>query len=272
MKHKPVKNYTEPVYPKQIFYLKNPESLIKFIPRKWITNKITLLTLVTFLSSGFGPGCKKNKNKISYKFVKSVNNDKSKRERFNSFVAPIFIYGSGSGSIGCISVAPPVFISEAEAIDIIYTELKNNGFDFDVKSKLIKDFYLYEKGMPYYDRTEQKIKHKNKIKGHPFYYDLYSKKYNLGIKFISDYNYDDILGIGETRFYSTLRRYNLIKAASELKEKLKKLKKYNSAIFYEPMIRSETSYEDSIKKEKEALRKQVAEFIVWFKNKINNEK
>jgi hypothetical protein len=42
-------------------------------------------------------------------------------------VAPIFKHGEGRGSIGCVVVAPPVFLSEEEAMQIIREELAKHG-------------------------------------------------------------------------------------------------------------------------------------------------
>ncbi|MCL1793320.1 MAG: hypothetical protein FWG34_05590, partial [Oscillospiraceae bacterium] len=42
-------------------------------------------------------------------------------------VAPIFVHGEGMGSIGCVMIVPPVFISEQEALAIIKSEAESGG-------------------------------------------------------------------------------------------------------------------------------------------------
>ncbi len=42
-------------------------------------------------------------------------------------VAPVFAHGEGRGATGCVVVAPPVFLSEEEAMVIIREELNRNG-------------------------------------------------------------------------------------------------------------------------------------------------
>jgi len=42
-------------------------------------------------------------------------------------VAPVFEHGEGRGSTGCIVVAPPVFLSEEEALQVIREELATHG-------------------------------------------------------------------------------------------------------------------------------------------------
>lgn len=48
-------------------------------------------------------------------------------ERLHPLVAPIFEHGEGRGSIGCVVVSPPVFLSEEEALQVIKEELTEVG-------------------------------------------------------------------------------------------------------------------------------------------------
>ena len=49
----------------------------------------------------------------------------------NLNVAPIFIHGEGTGGIGCMSVAPPSFLSEQEALAIIINMAEAAGINFN---------------------------------------------------------------------------------------------------------------------------------------------
>lgn len=42
-------------------------------------------------------------------------------------VAPIFVHGEGRGATGCVVIAPPVFLSEEEALQVIKEELAQAG-------------------------------------------------------------------------------------------------------------------------------------------------
>ena len=273
MKHKPVKNYSKPNYPELNKYIKNPGLLLKFIPKKWLKNKITFLALITFLSNGINIGCNKDKN---IKKEKTIQRDKKKeiqKEEKKSFVAPIFTYGSGSGAIGCIVISPPVFINEAEAIDLIYNELKKNGFDVDIRAKLVDDFHI--EGNKYLEIDNEtfnsKIKEKREGKKRAFYYDLYIKKYNLGIKYVSTSNSYEMMGFEKEEHMSTVHHYDTLSAAIQLRENLKKLKNHNSAIFYDPILKLTLTYNTARIKSKELLKKQVKEFIKWLRNKENEK-
>ncbi|XHR27970.1 MAG: hypothetical protein ACFUZC_18825 [Chthoniobacteraceae bacterium] len=45
-------------------------------------------------------------------------------------VAPLFAHGKGQGAFGCVVVTPPVFLTEAEAREVIEEEAKKAGVDF----------------------------------------------------------------------------------------------------------------------------------------------
>lgn len=69
---------------------------------------------------------------------KATFNEKEK----NTLVAPIFEHGSGRGSFGCDSVAPPSFISEEEAFQVVEEEAKNYGISFEKPGKELKNIKL----------------------------------------------------------------------------------------------------------------------------------
>jgi len=49
-------------------------------------------------------------------------------------VAPVFFHGGGTGSMGCIMVVPPVFLSEQEALAIIKNAAEGSGLHFSTKT------------------------------------------------------------------------------------------------------------------------------------------
>lgn len=48
-------------------------------------------------------------------------------------VAPLFLHGEGRGSFGCVMVAPPVFLSEDDALAVINEAAKEYGLQFSGK-------------------------------------------------------------------------------------------------------------------------------------------
>ena len=56
------------------------------------------------------------------------SSNSTQQQNQGTIVAPIFVYGEGRGSTGCMAVAPPAFLSEDDAMQIIKEELGKHGF------------------------------------------------------------------------------------------------------------------------------------------------
>jgi len=117
----PVKKYTSPKYPTQAESIRSPE-LLKKLPSRWQKNAaviaaVGLLGTITLTSCGI--------------FSSDINGTNSDADLLN--VAPLFIHGGGTGSIGCVMIAPPVFLSEQEAVAIIKSEAETAGLEFTAK-------------------------------------------------------------------------------------------------------------------------------------------
>jgi hypothetical protein len=54
-----------------------------------------------------------------------------------ALVAPLFEHGEGRSTMGCMVVAPPVFLSEEEAWEVIDAELARNGIHLPEKERII---------------------------------------------------------------------------------------------------------------------------------------
>ena len=100
----PVRRYRQPVYPTRLEVLSDPALLKRNVPSTWravpeLTGALALLLAVD------STGCSKSR----------------------SAVAPIFEHGEGRGVMGCVVSAPPVFLSEEEAWQVISEELERHG-------------------------------------------------------------------------------------------------------------------------------------------------
>jgi len=74
---------------------------------------------------------------------------------------PLFEYGEGTGSIGCVSIAAPVFLSEEEAFAILQTAFAEAGLDLRPDGKTIRPATLPVTDLyPRYDDTEKAMKSK----------------------------------------------------------------------------------------------------------------
>ena len=120
----PVKKYTQPKYPTQTDAKLAPE-LLRKLPARWQKNAAVvaaagLFGAITLTSCGIlEPGDSNT----------GYNPDS---ENFLN-VAPVFIHGEGTGAMGCVMIAPPVFLSEQEALAIIKSIAETEGLNFSVE-------------------------------------------------------------------------------------------------------------------------------------------
>ncbi len=131
MEIKPIEKYKTPKYPLKYMVLNNP-NILKNIPKRWKGNakigialsSLLLLTLTACSQSG-----KKLPDEVvsSNKPVDLSNRKIAANVIPGQKVSPIFEHGEGSGSFGCVSVSPPVFLSEEEALGIIVEEASKYG-------------------------------------------------------------------------------------------------------------------------------------------------
>jgi hypothetical protein len=106
MKAAPVRRHRRPAYPTKLEAQSDPSLLRKNVPPAWravpeLAGAVALF--VALETAGCRPGGK------------------------SPVVAPLFEHGEGRGSTGCVAVAPPVFLSEEEAIQVIREEASRQG-------------------------------------------------------------------------------------------------------------------------------------------------
>lgn len=265
MNLQPVKSYKTPQYPDKKIIFDNPD-ILKSVPKRWnksVSTQIAFSSLLLMTLTACGP--------------KNYSSDNTGSKEAS--VAPIFEHGDGIGGYGCVSVAPPAFLSEEEAYQIINDEVKKMGIDFKEKSELLKNVLIpvtYSCPIKYVqdpDNPEQSIAiypSKTKKAGN-LELDGYDNDKNIAFEFVS---VDDFKGwLGESGVLSSYEDYNCLDAAKTLREGVtdKTSGKY-IGVFYDPISRLTTEeymQEDSIKKRKalskELLRQQITDFIEWLK-------
>jgi len=287
---KPVKKYREPMYPGK----ETSNELCWGLPDdtwgKWMKTKLStagLLVLTLNATPVLGLETAANNTGVVDQTQKKQKNENLNEQKI--IIAPLFIHGNGSGATGCVVTSPPAFLSEADAIELIRTELKNQQLIFDKQDFIIDDVYSVDQriikntkpgGKPWINESDK----------HPFYFDFYSTKYNLGIKFISRDNCFSFGKLGSRtqdlknknslpdKFsgsfsFSSVIDYDMIESAQKIREYFKSNNYVNVVIFYDPMasIYSHDSYfnEKSIatmmESSRHLLKEQVEDFAVWFK-------
>jgi hypothetical protein len=163
----PAKKYAPPKYP-AMAEAKSEPGLLKKLPSQWEKNA-AIVAAVGMLGMISLTGCEIFDSKIAGYNPNSEN-------YLN--VAPVFAHGEGTGSIGCDMVAPPVFLSEEEALAIIKSAARDSGLKFSAKP-------------PEYTATNNKPEPKSQ-------YSWENPKYTLGEGSVGVDLYDDKKGVAVT--------------------------------------------------------------------------
>lgn len=272
MKISPVKKYKTPKYPDKGDVANNPE-LLKQLPDRWKKNLYVgtaLSSLLVFTLTSCGKS-------------KTSGTNLTEKE---AGVAPVFDYGNVRGSFGCMSIAPPSFLSEEEAFQVIQEEGKKYGINFEQDGLEIENVDIPE--------TKYFLKPENEKEGSsPFgekggaidssktgnlKLDGYDDMKKIGFEFVSKEDYDS--WHVEEGLRSSVDDFDFLSAAKVLREGLANKNGDTSiGVFYNPMERlpkeelklnSENrdwnAMEVKVKQMAEDnLRKQVKDFLEWLK-------
>jgi len=250
MKLEPVKKYRILKYPMKSEVIHNP-AVLKDIPERWkgnISIGIALSSIITITLTGCGSG-QGATNGISAGDgnadpISSSITDQGAQNKAQAVVAPIFEHGNGRGSFGCMSIAPPSFLSEEEAFQAVQEEAVKYGIIFEKNSHELKKvgipetkFYLKpENDDAGYNEDAGEIK---STKNGNLMLDGYSTDKRIGFEFVSSADYKEWEVNQGTR--STVDDYDFLSTAKLLQKGIEDNKQdTNIGVFYNPM----TPYED----------------------------
>jgi hypothetical protein len=180
---------------------------------------------------------------------------------------PIFEHGTGRGSFGCVSVAPPVFLSEEEALQVIREEAEAKGVYFD-DTKSVEGNKFPATNL-YYNDNNDLVTWKGVLE-----LDGYDSSLNIGFEFVSQA--DVVAWAKKSAMWSSVETYDMKGTSERLSEVIE-----NTAVFYDPApdyeafnrnwskdnIDFETYMNQYTTEQKalmlEQLREQVRDFLVW---------
>ena len=151
------------------------------------------------------------------------------------YMIPLFEYGEGTGAIGCVSIAAPVFMSEEEAFAILSAAFNEAGLTLDRDSIIIKDATLPVTNIysdELYDPSTTRIGDLSADGA------LFIQDGSLPIEFVSVKDaedwHEDIIRIdpkyGEVTMVSSVSVFNVRDAARTLAENNPEL-----IVFYDPI-------------------------------------
>lgn len=264
----PVVRYPNPRYPGAAQVLQNPD-LLRRLPARFATKPAVRMTLAAVLSLGL-MGCSSAQPSQSPP-PGSEESPLPTPPPAAPLSIPLFEHGSGMGSYGCVSVAPPVFLSEEEALSVIRDEAAKCGLNFS------EGLTLKGAQLPLHNTFEQS----NRLTSGDLELDGYDDTHGIGVEFVSR---QDLIEWQDPdqNVASSVENYYFRDAASAIAEN-------NPAVaaFYDPMSADfrEFNYEwpeeddggkgyeeyaakyDAEQREKSLndLRAQVRDFLEWLK-------
>ena len=267
MKVTAVKKYAEPGFPTHSILDEHPE-LLRIVPKRWRGNPVVLAALTTVCLLIFGSRSQADR----------VSADRMSR------IAPIFEYGSGRGTFGCVATNPPVFLSEDEARQVIIEEGKKARILFSADAPT-----LLKVPVPITDRYSvwvgsDKGEEKPKTRVLDLQLDGIDKQRKIGFEYVSSADFEE----WERKDYTmacSVYGYDYLGTAKVLREGLQQARPRGAyAVFYDPAATapmkrysadefSKIDWEAEHKRLEaesrrlscEQLRKQVQDFIKWLK-------
>ena len=280
----PLSHYNDAKYPTKEQVSLHPE-LLRIVPRRWANNPVVLTALGLVLSAGLtacgttsqsaspdnlSPAASEetaaSSVPTSHQSPSSVASAeeaaKASPNSPDTLDIPVFAHGTGRGSYGCESVAPPVFLSEEEAMQVIQEECAAQGIDISGEKTISGTF-------PATSTLPEGISGIDSDKTYTgeLTLDGYSEDLGIGVEFVST---DDIIDWHvDTEMHATVDEYDLKGTAQRLVDCTD-----NVAVFYDPTAddyraftgSNEESYVESSKeKSLEELREQVRDFLQWLK-------
>lgn len=282
----PVSSAKMPKYPTREQALAHP-SMLCATPHRWIRHPALCAALLFTVSSGLagcsspGAGSYSSSTNSPQPVSTETVTEPSSAEAVESAVEsgapsiveapvsdqdlldtniPVFTHGSGRGSYGCVSVAPAVFLSEEEALQVIQEEAAAQGVTF-TESKTVSGTFpatsLDPTGQPETATYDGALE-----------LDGYNSQLKIGFEFVSQ------LDVAEWEtpnpMEASVSTYNMLDTAQRLGESAPGV-----AVFYDPTSDDWEEFGDvydydesayvAAQKEKslEDLRAQVRDFLQW---------
>ncbi|MBP7402857.1 MAG: hypothetical protein KBA30_09595 [Clostridia bacterium] len=251
---RPVASYAAPRYPTREGVADDP-SVLSALPVRWGAKPAVCMALLFTLSSGLA-GCRGG----------SWRNPFGGGGELAGQVVPVFVHGDGMSVYGCVSVAPPMFLSEEEAQNVIREEAERWGVRFTETREIQGDRF------PATDSSSS-LSIPLRVWAGTLSLDGYDPTLGIGFEFVSS---EDVAAwiSPDGGPYSSVSSYNMKGTAERLAEAVP-----GTAVFYDPSedynaIRFDSAgktYEDALRDYSAAqkelmlenLRAQVRDFLDW---------
>ncbi|MCR3923268.1 MAG: metalloprotease [Firmicutes bacterium] len=259
---KPIENYKNPTYPTKEEAQKNP-NLLKTMPERWRGNAYAAVAFSSLLLMTL-TAC-------------SGKEHVGETTGTAGQVAPLFIHGDGRGSFGCVSVAPPAFLSEEEAYSVIAEEAEREGIILTRGAPTLTDITVPKTSLNYDSSTKNNT---GTQKG-DLALDGYDEEKQIAFEFVS--KEDMHTWAGKQGIMSSVETFRFLEAAEVLSKGMAgKTEQMTVATFYDPHYIYDTKeiqeiiqdhqgdynvMEEKLRERVKAdLREQVRDFLSWLKS------
>jgi hypothetical protein len=262
MKRGPSRGYRVPAYPTRE---DGAEEARRRVPLRWRKSRkmATAMALLFFpLPGALADTCPPQKGGAK---PSAGTDEKRKGQGKPNPLAGVFEHGEGRGSFGCVAVAPPAFLSEADARQVILEEFARAGVKFQLDQKRHPTLRERSSGLAYKDG---KVTATEKL-GEPVLLDGWDAAHNLGFEYVS---HEDYMKLGGQPSMSTVQDYDFKAVARRLADEAKQDGSMRLGVFYDPMARVEWErdehgnyHEPKNARGQAQLRAQVRDFIAWLR-------
>lgn len=134
MEIKSVKQIKVPNYPlkEEVSYI----DLKEVVPKKWVKNTVITIAMGVLVVSTLALNKTQSTAVVPDPEITGtqgtiIDGSAVGEPKSNTLmVAPLFLHGEGRGAFGCVMIAPPVFLSEQEALEIVNEVAKEYGLNF----------------------------------------------------------------------------------------------------------------------------------------------
>ncbi len=288
MEIKPVKEITPPKYPVKEDV--TAEQIKAQVPKRWLDNKAAKVALGALAAMTLG-GCEapplagvpappetgipaESPVLTDDEIIEYTTMGEVMAPTF--MVAPLFTHGGGTGAFGCDMVTPPVFLSEAEALEVINDAAKEYGLEFsDGQSVTIEE--VLEPITSINGAVEKPVQNYISLKP-----DFADTEHGIALEFVS---VDDVKRWNQGPKEALIESYDTMDAAQQLDSALED--KYNDGIsaagvLYDPCETMALSaeqtgrmFEDQTREQieqqtramsEQQLKKQAVDFFKWLKS------
>ncbi len=226
MKAKPVKRYRhQPAYPTRLEVLSDPELLRRNLPPGWRSLPGMAGSIALFL--------------VANSLAKAGEQSAPAPGGSAAIVAPIFEHGEGRGATGCIVVAPPVFLSEEEAWQVIDEEMARRGIKLTEKAVPLKGVQIPQRFQNFNLRNGKVESRITDVEGStkPFAVDRGNAQKRVAVEFLSQKDYFSKAGAPSDM--SSVQSYDFRETAKKLAKDIGKQgqDKLYLGVFYDPLAR-----------------------------------